>query len=105
MLFARVQGSMEWCCPNCGHVNRSSLHYKNSWRIRCNGSDCRRAFAMGLVFYSMASGVKSVSGDSIMPIEVSRELLGIAQTAAMVCDSHLAAMVPHLDNPDFTSDW
>ena len=74
MPFARVQGSMEWCCPNCGHLNRSSLHYKNSWRIRCNGSDCRRAFAMGLTFYSMVGGYKSVPDDSIMPLEVSREL-------------------------------
>src|SRR5262245_12896989 len=74
MPFARVQGSMEWCCPNCGHLNRSSLHYKNSWRIRCNGSDCRPAFAMGLTFYSMVGGYKSVPDDSIMLLEVSREL-------------------------------
>jgi hypothetical protein len=74
MLFARVQGSMEWCCPNCGHLNRSSLHCKNSWRIRCNGSDCRRAFTVGLTFYSMVGGHKSVPDDSIMPLEVSREL-------------------------------
>jgi hypothetical protein len=74
MLFARVQGSMEWCCPKCGHLNRSSLHYKNSWHIRCNGSDCRRAFAIGLTFYSMASGFKRIPDDSIMPLEVSREL-------------------------------
>jgi len=66
MVFARVQGSMEWCCPNCGHLNRSSLHYKNSWHIRCNGSDCRRAFAVGLTFYSMVGGYKSVPDDSIM---------------------------------------
>lgn len=73
MLFARVQGMMERCCPFCGHLNRSKLHYKNSWRVRCNGSDCRRALAVGLTFYPMATGFKSVPIDSVMPVQVSRE--------------------------------
>jgi hypothetical protein len=71
MLFARIQGSMEWCCPFCGHLNRSTLPYENSGRIRCNGSDCRRAMAVGLVFNQMTAGFKIPPVDSIMPIEVS----------------------------------
>jgi hypothetical protein len=71
MLFARIQGSMEWCCPFCGHLNRFTLHYKNSWRIRCNGSDCRRAMAVGLVFNQMTARFKLPPEDSIMPSEVS----------------------------------
>jgi hypothetical protein len=74
MVFARVQGMMEWCCPFCGHLNRSSLHYKNSWRVRCSGSDCRRSMAIGLMFHPMAPGFKVPPPDSIMPIEISREL-------------------------------
>jgi hypothetical protein len=73
MLFARIQGSMQWCCPFCGHLNRSSLHYKNSWRIRCSGSDCRRAIAVGVTFYRMVGGFKPVPPDTVMPVEVSRE--------------------------------
>ena len=74
MVFARIHGSMEWCCPYCGHLNRSTLHYKMFWRVQCNGSDCRRTMAIGLLFYPMAAGFKVPPPDSIMPIEISREL-------------------------------
>src|SRR5262245_16645229 len=63
MVFARVQGRMEWCCPFCGHLNYSTLHYANGFKVRCNGSDCRRKLAVGLTFYPMASGFKIPAPD------------------------------------------
>jgi hypothetical protein len=74
MPFARVQGSMQWVCGFCGHLNQSTLHYLNSWRVQCNGSDCRRRMVVGLTFYPMTTGFKTPPADSIMPVEISREM-------------------------------
>jgi hypothetical protein len=73
MPFARVQGSMQWCCPYCSHLNRSTLHYRTGWKVQCNGSDCRRTVAIGLTFYPMTTGFKVPPTDAIMPIEISTE--------------------------------
>jgi hypothetical protein len=73
MLFARVHGSIQWSCPACQRLNRSTLHYRNGFRVRCPGSDCQRTFAVGLTFYSITTGSKIPPPDSIMPVHVSSE--------------------------------
>lgn len=40
-------GSLVWSCPACGLINRSRLR-RDTYRVRCRASDCRRRFGFGL---------------------------------------------------------
>ena len=52
-LRARFCGVMDWLCPWCGHMNRSRIN-RTAWRLQCKAKPCRRQFAIGAIFHSMA---------------------------------------------------
>ena len=52
-LRARFCGVLDWLCPWCGHLNRSRLN-RTSWQVQCKAGPCRRSFAVGMIFHSMA---------------------------------------------------
>jgi len=52
-LRARFCGVMDWLCPWCGHLNRSRIN-RTAWQVQCKAKPCRRQFAIGMIFHSMA---------------------------------------------------
>lgn len=47
-VFARVLGSYQWMCPNCGYMHTSTqVHWRRA-RIRC--WHCKRRYMVGLIF-------------------------------------------------------
>ena len=45
---------LDWICPWCGHLNRYRVN-RITWRVRCKAKPCRRQFAIGMIFHSLAS--------------------------------------------------
>ncbi len=66
---ARVIGKVEWLCPFCGTINKSSLP-PLAYRLQCTHRDCRRKFLVGLRLYEMPGGGQMrMPPDMIIPHE------------------------------------
>ena len=52
-LRARFHGALDWLCPWCGNLNRSRIN-RTQWQVQCKATTCRRRFAVGMLFHSMA---------------------------------------------------
>ena len=68
-LRARFHGALDWLCPWCGHLNRSRIN-RTQWRVRCKAKPCRRSFAVGMIFSSMA-GVQHSGRPHLPPADVT----------------------------------
>lgn len=75
-LSARVCGVLNWLCPFCGHVNRHRLA-RTSWRVQCRGGRCRRHFAVGYVFHSLASARSNGGRPPLPPPDVTFPLASL----------------------------
>ena len=49
---ARTCGVLDWLCGFCGHLNRTRVT-RTTWRVRCAGEECRRWFAVGVIFHNL----------------------------------------------------
>ena len=49
---ARTCGVVDWLCGYCGHLNRTRVT-RTTWRVQCAGKDCRRWFAVGVIFHTL----------------------------------------------------
>ena len=52
-LRARFHGVVDWTCCWCGNLNRSRIN-RTQWQVQCKATPCRRRFAVGMFFHSMA---------------------------------------------------
>ncbi len=68
-LRARFDGTLNWICCWCGYINRSRIN-RLQWRVRCKAKPCRRTFAVGMLFHSMA-GVRHSGRPHLPPADVT----------------------------------
>lgn len=66
---ARFCGVLDWLCPSCGYLNRSTL-VRTAWRVQCKAKPCRRWFAVGMVFHSLGS-LQHAGRPSLPPPDVT----------------------------------
>lgn len=50
---AQFTGSLNWLCPKCGYINCCRVD-RTAWRVRCKAKKCRKWYAVGFVFHSLA---------------------------------------------------
>ncbi len=68
-LRARFHGALDWTCCWCGNLNRSRIN-RTQWKVRCKAKPCRRSFAIGMAFHSMA-GVQHAGRPHLPPGDVT----------------------------------
>ncbi len=68
-LRARFYGALDWTCCWCGNLNRSRIN-RTQWKVRCKAKLCRRSFAIGMAFHSMA-GVQHAGRPHLPPGDVT----------------------------------
>jgi hypothetical protein len=66
-VFARMQGTIEMYCPNCGFLIRAKTGPKGPWVVQCNRSDCRRHWGIGVALRRLESGPREYPRDTVFP--------------------------------------
>lgn len=52
-LRATMRGKLVYMCPICGMVQEHRIDWKQ-WRVRCYNEECRRTYAVAMLFRPLA---------------------------------------------------
>lgn len=86
MLFARITGVVDWVCPACNYINKSSLS-PLKYTLRCNFNECSRTYYPGVILYMANSASyhrKTFTRDTLMVRKNTRHTISRNLT---FCDS------------------
>lgn len=54
-MRAQLEGTLNWTCPHCAHLNRNKLT-AGRWTVWCANLFCKRSYIFGLSYYRPEPG-------------------------------------------------
>lgn len=94
MPRARTQGTEDWICPKCGHMNRSCLQ-KAQWKYQCHNGKCNKIWGFGRIFYDL-SVLQKGSARELPPEDIIFPLAQVGEWERNGAPIHRVESVEHL---------